>query len=70
MKYNWLKYLSKISDNLVSKRTWVFFVASIALWESLITSPEWTIIAGAYLADQVAGNLISRKGSSAPKEEV
>ncbi len=61
VKLPWLMYLNTVIVNLISKRTWVFVVASLALWESLITSPEWSIIAGIYLADKVAGNLLEKK---------
>ena len=60
-KLPWLSYLNTICINIISKRTWVFVIASIALWDSLITSPEWAVITGIYLADKVAGNLIHKR---------
>ena len=62
--------LFMVLRNLASKRTWVLIIASIALWDGLINSSEWMILATIYLGDKVAAGLIAQKTGAIGGDDV
>lgn len=65
MNLKWKSRLNKLYDDLLSKRSWVFFIATIALFTGFITGSEWLPISLVYLGEKVVSSLIiNRNGTS------
>jgi hypothetical protein len=46
-------FWQKVLENLASKRTWVFLIATVALFTKFITEWAWLPIATIYLGEKV-----------------
>lgn len=56
----WIK--DKMLENLMSKKFWLLIAATILLWFGKISDIQWNVVAGLYIAANVAQKRILNNG--------